>query len=452
VVSRFFEWMLAPLLFVWLVSFAATFIAARASVDKTHDVRLLTVASVLDTEWQAAKSNAKNDVFPSAQSLRWLNASSDSPLRYAIVDAQWHKLSGDDELAQAANQPLLAGQVANQPEQSNVSIDGITHRIAMMTNASNEIIVLAQNRQEGDALVRTIVMFEVIPQALILLIAGVLVAYGLAYVAKPLTELQSLLSERSATHLDPIATPGLPQELEPFLNGLNGLLHRLDTTISAQRRFIADAAHQLRTPIAAMLNESQLLSKLESPTEKNDAIERLQAISQRTSRLATQLLSLARVESSSANASFEIVDLCQITRLVTEDVVSAALVRGIEIELDLQVESWLYKVDTTLVGEMVRNLIDNAVCYTPRGGQVVVSVNPQAKQIAIDDSGLGVPKSEREAVFAPFFRGSNLGSLERVIGSGLGLAIVREVALLHGATVKIGDSILGGARVVVSFR
>jgi two-component system, OmpR family, sensor histidine kinase TctE len=450
--SRFFEWMLAPLLFVWLVSFAATFIAARASADKTHDVRLVTVAKLLDSEWQIVKNNEKKEGFPSAQSVRWLNASSDSPLRYAIVDSQWRKLSGDDELAQAANQPLGSAINVDQPEQSNLSLDGVVHRIVLLNNATNETIVLAQNRQEGDALVRTIVMFEVIPQALILLIAGLLVAYGLAYVAKPLTELQALLSQRSANQLDPIAKPGLPQELEPFLDGLNGLLQRLETTISAQRRFIADAAHQLRTPIAAMLNESQLLSRLESPSEKQIAIERLQAISERTSRLATQLLSLARAESSSANASFDLVNICQIVRLVAEDVASDALVRGIEIELDLRDDVWMHKADTTLVGEMVRNLIDNAICYTPKGGQVVISVNPYAKQIAVDDSGVGIPQDEREAVFAPFFRGNNLGLVDRANGSGLGLAIVKEVAVLHNATVTIGDSMLGGARVVVSFR
>jgi signal transduction histidine kinase len=453
-VVRFFEWMLAPLVFVWLVSFGATFFAARASVDKSHDSRLLSIATLLNTEWQEAKKKGKPQEFPSAETLRWLSASNLSPYRYAIVDPQWVKLSGDDDVVEAARHPLLPQSSFDKVERSNLLIDGVLHRTIEVSASAKEIIVLAHNRADDDALVRSIVLFEAIPQALILLMAGFLVAYGLAYVTKPLAQIQSMLAQRSADRLDPIplAKSELPEELEPFLNGVNGLLHRLDLAMTAQRRFIADAAHQLRTPVAAMLNESQLISRLSSPAEKEAAIARLKAISERTSRLVTQLLSLARAESSTVSSTFDVVDLCQLTELVAVDTSSVALEKNIDFALDLRQATWMHKADATLIGEMVRNLIDNAFCYTPQGGQVILSVNPGAKQIAIDDSGPGIPENEREAVLAPFVRGASSTPETRANGSGLGLAIVSEVVLLHNAVLVIEESALGGARLVVSFR
>jgi two-component system, OmpR family, sensor histidine kinase TctE len=453
-VVRFFEWMLAPLVFVWLVSFGATFFAARASADKSHDGRLLSIATLLNAEWQEAKKKGKPQDFPSADTLRWLSASNLSSYRYAIVDSQWGKLSGDVDLIEAARHPPFANTSTDSVERSNVLIDGVLHRTIEVTASPQEIIVLAHNRAEDDALVRSIVLFEAIPQAMILFMAGFLVAYGLAYVTKPLTQIQLMLAQRSANRLDPIplAKSDLPQELEPFLNGVNGLLQRLDLAMTAQRRFIADAAHQLRTPIAAMLNESQLVSRLSSPAEKEASIARLKAISERTSRLVTQLLSLARAESSTVSSTFEMVDICHLTELVALDTASVALERDIDFALDLRQPTWMHNADTTLIGEMVRNLIDNAFCYTPQGGQVILSVDPSAKQIAIDDSGPGIPKAQRESVLAPFFRGTSAAPASLANGSGLGLAIVSEVALLHEASLLIEDSVLGGARLVVSFR
>jgi two-component system, OmpR family, sensor histidine kinase TctE len=451
-VSRFFEWMLAPLVFVWLISFGATFVAARASADKTHDVRLLSVAKLLDGEWQEAKKRGKPQEFPSLDTLRWLNSSSNSVFRYAIVDSNWKRLAGEDDVIDATRDPSFTPPKLGVADHSNISIDTLMHRAIKFNNGANETIVLAQNRDEDDALVCSIVLFEAIPQAMILLMSGFLVAYGLAYVTKPLAEIQTLLAQRGSNRLDPIANAKMPQELEPFLDGVNNLLRRLELAISAQRRFIADAAHQLRTPIAAVLTESQLLTRLSSPEERDAAIARLQATSERTSRLVTQLLSLARAESSSISAAFQPVDLCRLTQLVAQDIASTAVSKNIDFALDLQQDAWLYMADTTLIGEMVRNLLDNAFCYTPTGGQVILGVNPLTKKITIDDSGPGIPQSEREAVLEPFFRGITSATGVWVNGSGLGLAIVNEVAQLHNARVEIEDSVLGGARLVVSFR
>jgi two-component system, OmpR family, sensor histidine kinase TctE len=451
-VARFFEWMLAPLVFVWLVSFGATFVAARASADKTHDVRLLSIAKLLDTEWQDAKKRGIPNQFPSLDSRRWLSYSSASPFRYAIVNKEWRIVSGDDELAEASKDLIFATSSPGRVEQSNLLIDAVLYRTVKYNVNTNESIVLAQNRDEDDALIRRIMLFEAIPQALILLMAGFLVAYGLAYVTKPLAQIQGLLEERSSNRLEPITNSKIPQELEPFLEGVNSLLRRLEVAMSSQRRFIADAAHQLRTPIAAMLTESQLLSKLSSPAELKASITRLNAISERTSRLTTQLLSLARAESSTVISTFETVDICSLAQLIAIDTAPTALSKDIDFAFEQQQDSWLYRADPTLIGEVVRNLIDNALCYTPKGGQVVLNINPLAKQISIDDSGPGILKSDRANVLKPFFRGSNLALNNRTSGSGLGLAIIDEVAKLHDAKVFIDDSVLGGARIVVSFR
>jgi two-component system, OmpR family, sensor histidine kinase TctE len=451
---RFFEWLIAPLLFVWLISLGATFIAARASADSAHDVRLLAVAKILAQEWQAASSGNPLADFPSPSTRRWLDQSATTPMRVAIVkggagDARL--VVGDEELAQASRTSAAVTNPSAMDERANIAIDGVVYRSIELGLPSNFKVLLAQNRNEDDALIRDILLFEAIPQGLILLVSGLLVAFGLAYVTKPMEALTAVLSERSASRLDPIAGDGVPRELEPFLNTVNELLSRLEISLSAQRRFIADAAHQLRTPLAALLVESQLLQRSIAGSEREAAIARLVIICERTSRLATQLLSLARAESSPTSVVFNHSDVCEVAQSVCEEAASVALAKDIDFALELKQAVWTRPADATLLGEMFRNLIDNAIKYTPRGGVVEVVVDSASQSFSVDDSGPGIAIDQRERVFAPFTRGQSLRPVTDSFGAGLGLAIAREVAQLHHAKVVIESSKLGGARVVVRF-
>ena len=237
------------------------------------------------------------------------------------------------------------------------------------------------------------------------------------------------------------------------MQSINDLMARLQTSLAAQNRFIANAAHQLRTPLAAMRAHSELLLRADDPQRRAETINQLIATSARGTRLVTQLLSLVRAESAGTTSQFADVELNALCRLVASEVLPLALERNIEFGIEAHATPVTIQGDSTLLSELVHNLVDNALKYTPRSGTVTIRVLDQPARIAVDDSGSGISASERERMFAPFARVARFeeGSEHAIAGAGLGLAIVEEVARGHRARVEIEQSPYGGARFVVSF-
>jgi len=229
---------------------------------------------------------------------------------------------------------------------------------------------------------------------------------------------------------------------------------RLQASFAAQKRFIANAAHQLRTPLAALRAQSDLLLHMPDGADRDQALKRLIATGQRASHLATQLLTLVRAESAGTTSERVSVDLNALCEAVALDVIPQALAREIDFALETYPGGPVEIVgDATLLGEMIRNLLDNAFKYTPVHGSVNLVVRADPPGFTVEDSGPGVPESEQDRIFAPFARlaltDANTGA--PIPGTGLGLAIVREVADTHDATVYVERAALGGARFVVSF-
>ena len=336
---------------------------------------------------------------------------------------------------------------------------------------------VAQSRERQDALSRVVTLHEAVTQTATLLVAFYLLWYGLTYVAKPMKVLKLHLDARGPNDLRPLPEQLAPQEIAPLIASVNALMQRLQTSINAQKRFIANAAHQLRTPVAALRTLSELAARMPDGSERTQSMSRLVATGERVSHLATQLLSLVRAESAGTTSVSVAVDLRALCETVAHDVIPHALEREIEFSLESTEaadvvegsEGTVGTVDTvgtvgavmvtgdpTLIGELIRNLLDNAFKYTPRRGTVMLTVaggGTEPASIRVDDSGPGVPPAEHGRIFAPFARFAHMdedtGAL--IGGTGLGLAIVREVADAHGATVSVERSILGGARFVVSF-
>jgi two-component system sensor histidine kinase TctE len=302
-------------------------------------------------------------------------------------------------------------------------------------------------------LLRSILVYEAIPQTVAIVIAVMLVWYGLAYVVRPMKRLKQHLDERGVRDLRALPTQLAPGELMPLIQSINDLMLRLQRSLGAQNRFIANAAHQLRTPLAAMRAHSELLRRTDHPDRQRETIDQLLATSARANRLASQLLSLVRAESSATTAQTDEVDLNELCRSVASEVLPLAMERDIEFGFEPSDERAIIVGDATLLSELVHNLVDNALKYTPRGGTVSIGVRHSPFSLFVEDSGPGISVDERERIFAPFARAARFeaDSNHAIAGSGLGLAIVDEVARAHRARIEVERSRFGGAMFSVTF-
>jgi signal transduction histidine kinase len=270
-----------------------------------------------------------------------------------------------------------------------------------------------------------------------------------ALALSPLQRVAAGVRQRDEQSLEPLPTVGLPDEVAPLVAALNALLQRLGLSLDTQRAFVADAAHELRSPLTALKLQLQLLKRAGSEDERAAAADALAAGIERAARLVEQLLALARTEPGAAAAPLHSLDLSELVRQGLADTVPLALARGTQLEL-LADAPVAVDADRTALTALVRNLADNALRYSPPGARVEVRVaQPDGvPTLQVDDAGPGIPPAERERVFDRFYR----RGLVDEPGTGLGLAIVRSVAQRHGATVQLGDSPLGGLRVTLRFQ
>jgi len=330
---------------------------------------------------------------------------------------------------------------------SDVTLQGTHWRVYALQTPEHTIQV-AQDRDAREARARALAIRAMLPIVLLapLLMAAVwwLITRSLA----PVQRIRRQVAARPADDLSALPEADLPEEVLPLVRELNLLFGRVRLAFDAQRHFVADAAHELRSPLAALKLQAQALDRAVDPDQRKAALQRLEAGIDRAIRLVSQMLALARAESQPASAA-QRVGLQQLARDAVADVLPAARERRIDVGLETEVEAEVTGQPEAL-HILLRNLLENAVKYTPDGGRVDISITPQASgaRLVIEDSGPGIPEAERDRVFDRFYRTPDA----RAAGSGLGLAIVRTLAQQHGATVTLGTSErLGGLRVDVRF-
>lgn len=281
--------------------------------------------------------------------------------------------------------------------------------------------------------------------ALVVVLAGFIwVSVGRAF--SPLEQVQREIGQQDASSLTQLETRGLPDEVAPMIHTLNELLARLDAALLGQRHFIADAAHELRTPLAAVRLQAQVARKAAQETERNAALDQLMAGIDRATHLVDQLLRMARLDPELHNKAFRPVRLDELAKHVVGDFSGQAEAKDIDLGVvDCLPVSLSGHADSLRM--MVSNLVDNALRYTPAGGRVDVGVQLADGQacLTVTDTGPGIPAGERERVFDRFYRLSGAD----IPGSGLGLAIVRQVVELHGGSVELEAAPGGGLRASV---
>jgi len=331
---------------------------------------------------------------------------------------------------------------------SDVNVGGSTWRL-FTTVARDRAIQVAQPLSVRSALAARAALRSSLP---ILALAPLLVLTVWWTVGATLRRLQGVAAEvkrRDTDALDPIPEDALPREVGPLVHAFNTLLERLRRASAAQRAFVSDAAHELRSPLTALGLQLHLLQRASDEDQKKVALDALSGGIERAQHLVEQLLTLARSEPGVKSATFTDVDLSEAARLAVADVVPLADSRGTDLALeaapDVRVSG-----DASAMRILVRNLVDNAVRYTPEGGRVQIDLRDDAGKptLTVDDSGPGIPLDDRARVFDRFYRGA--GREEG--GSGLGLAIARGIAEQHRARVELSEAPLGGLRARVVFK
>lgn len=314
--------------------------------------------------------------------------------------------------------------------------------------ARDRVIQVAQPLQDRRRLAADAALRSVAPLALIAPLLAVAIWWLAALTLAPLRRVAADVRRRDEQSLQALPTADLPDEVAPLVQALNGLLQRLGASFDAQRAFVADAAHELRSPLTALKLQMQLLRRAPDEAARVAAVDALTAGIDRAVRGVEQLLNLARSDPGAPLALEAGVDLSEVVRGALVDIAPFAHARGTLLDLEAEVPVRL-RGEPTALAVLARNLVDNAVRYSARGSSVriVVADDAGAPSLQVDDAGPGIAPEDRERVFDRFYRKAPGGEP----GTGLGLAIVRGVARRHGATVNLSDSPLGGLRVVVRF-
>jgi signal transduction histidine kinase len=313
---------------------------------------------------------------------------------------------------------------------------------------ANGVIQIAQPLRVREELARAAAERVVIPLILLLPIMIVAVAWIVRRGLQPLRYVTAEVQRRDAHSLAPLGSDKLPREIEPLVGELNRLLARLHAAFDAQRAFIADAAHELRSPLTALRLQLQLLDRAPDEPARLEARGRLGAAIERAIHLVEQLLALARSDPRESAIDFESVDLAAAAAEAIKDTHDLALARSIDIGLEGAPQT-LVRGNREAIRTLARNLIDNAVRYTPPHGSVQVRCRAPAggALLEVTDTGPGIARGDRERVFDRFYRRAT----QQETGTGLGLAIVKAIAERHGAHVSLDDAPGGGLHVAVKF-
>ena len=342
--------------------------------------------------------------------------------------------------AEAAVRPLVGYH--------NVSVGEHRWRVFVLQDRRDALwIVVGEREDVRGELVGKIALRSLLPDLVGLPLLALLVWLAIGWSLRPLKQMAALIKSRSPDNLSPLAVGRLPQELEPMAAALNRLLHQLNALLEREKRFLADAAHELRTPLAVLRIHAQNAMDAPSAADRAESLRQLVHGVDRSTRLAAQLLTLARLEPNAVQPDVEPLDLHAFVRNELAEIIPLALERGQTLTL-LANDADDYRVDAdrTSLGALVQNLVANAIQYTPERGRVDVVLHAAPDHVAmhVRDSGPGVPDAMKSKLFERFVRG------EAGTGAGLGLSIVQRVVELHGGTVTLDDARFGGLDVGVA--
>ncbi|MES2536589.1 MAG: sensor histidine kinase N-terminal domain-containing protein [Pseudomonadota bacterium] len=441
------DWMLVPLLLLWPISIAITYLIAKSIANEPFDRALEDRVTVLAQQVKEVNGKVVAPLPSSARDI--LRADDVDNVYFQVSGPDGEFIDGDRDLPAPTDDEKgrpWAVQVRNDLMRNAEVRVAYTYvnlrqsRTGQQQSAQPRLalVQVAETLDKRIHLANQIIKGVILPEFIILPIALALVWFALARGLTPLAELQQHIRARRSDDLSPIDSHQVPEEISPLVRSLNDMLERLSQSIQMQKRFIADAAHQMKTPLAGMRMQSELALRQTSQHEIHRSLEQLSKSSESATRLVNQLLALARAENQTPHtAPFVPIELSELARNVVQDWVQTSFTRRLDLGFEQPGHPVMVHGNPTMMRELLNNLIDNALRYTQAAGSVTVRVRADSAEqqaiLEVEDTGPGIPQAERHHVFERFYR--ILGS--HVEGSGLGLAIVREIAQQHEAVIDI---------------
>lgn len=446
-------WLLLPLLCLIAIDSSILYRIAMHFQRKAFDHALNDTAYDISQLINESKDSGKR--FQLRPEVRKMILSDQyDQMYYSIIDTSGNVIGGDQEL-----KPMPALHQNKSPAyftfgkigQNLIRVAVISSNVKTEAGSQNVYIQVAETLNKRNRLAEQILIGIIVPQVILLLTAAALLWFGIGRGLMPLWDLHAAVSRRSHRDLSPVQMTDIPDEVRALVDSVNFLMKQLQHALESQNRFIADAAHQLRTPLAGMLAQVELAQHEADPVELQACLTRVASSMERLAHLVNQLLRLAHSQPEAIhNIQFCATDLSRLAQQTTMEMVPAAYQKDIDLGFEGLAGKVMIEGEPQRLKELLFNLIDNAIRYTQHGGKVTVSVtSPDNRaRLSVEDNGLGIPPEERDKVFERFHR--VIGTQQE--GSGLGLAIVMEIAQIHHAEVTLDVPESGiGTRVSVLF-
>jgi two-component system sensor histidine kinase TctE len=404
---------------------------------QAYDHALVDIGLALGSQVRVSDSQYRFDLPPAVEQV--LRTDRFDSIYYRVISPAGVEIAGDADLPAPPGDEIVHDTLYNGRKVRVVSVQA-------PCGGPICTVLVGETTLKRERLARDILLQSLFPELLIALATLVIVWFGVKHGLRPLARLSEEIKARSAGDLRPIDAAAAPSEARPLVGAMNGLLEEVSAASRKQQRFLADAAHQLRTPLAGLQTHTELALAQPMPAECRTQLEQVHRATIRTARLANQLLALARAEPG-ARSAIAPLDLKSVAEGEAEDWVRQALARDVDLGFELEVAR--IEGDAFLLREALANLVHNALEYSHRGGRVTVRTGRRNGHafLEVEDDGPGIAPRERERVLERFYRVPGTPGT----GSGLGLAIVREIAASHAAAITVLDGAAGGCRVGITF-
>ena len=446
-------WTLTLLLVVlMLASSLSAYLNGREAADTAYDRTLLASARTIAAGLSQRDGSLSADVpYVALDTFAYDSA---GRIYYQVYDIQRRLISGYEHLPapppgtpRTDDYPALARFYNAEYRGQNVRVVSLLKAVSEPNMNGMAEIRVAETDEARVAMARSLMADTLLRLGMLGLGALLVVWFAVSAALRPLERLRTAVEEREPDDLRPLPLVPVQRELRPLVQTLNHFTERLRWQFERQAQFIADAAHELRTPLAVLKARIELGLRTHDPQVLRHTLEQTVKDTDRLTHLANQLLSLARIENGAraiAEGGAQLLDLSQLARELGMAMAPLAHSRGVALALEADQPVWL-RGEPTLLNELLSNLIDNALAHTCTGGNVILRVSLPAV-LEVEDDGPGIPYEDRERVFERFYRRN-----QQVAGSGLGLAIVGEICRAHLAHISLHDGAQRGLKVRVSF-